>query len=95
MTAPRTLRAVMGCLKSHQAGKMMMMGVSAMSVLAMPAAVYCTAMSEKPTPTKGPKMVVATAAVMPFRSDKLRRSGSKVSLKYINTAKPTIPATHR
>ena len=64
ISAPTTLRVVMGCLKSHHAGKMMMMGVSAMRVLAMPALVYCTASSEHPTPTKGPKIVVSTAAVM-------------------------------
>ena len=68
MTAPSKLFAVIGCLNNHQAGKIMMMGVSAMSVLAMPAAVYWTASNDAPTPTKGPKMVVATAAVMPFRS---------------------------
>ena len=44
------------------------MGVSAISVEAMPAAVYCTAISEKPTPKKGPKMVVASAAISPLRS---------------------------
>ena len=37
----------------------------AISVEAMPAAVYCTAISEKPTPTKGPKMVVAVATESP------------------------------
>ena len=44
------------------------MGVIAISVEAIPAAVYCTAISEKPTPMKGPKMVVARAAVRPLRS---------------------------
>ena len=38
--APTTLLKVMGCLKSQRAGKMMMMGVSAIKVLAMPALVY-------------------------------------------------------
>ena len=38
--APTTLFNVMGCLKSHQAGRMMIMGVSAIKVLAMPALVY-------------------------------------------------------
>ncbi len=72
MTAPRMLLAVMGCLNSHQAGRIMMIGVSAISVLAIPAAVYCTASSEAPTPTNGPKMVVSTAAAMPLRSCRLR-----------------------
>lgn len=34
------------------------MGVSAINVEAMPASVYCTAMSEMETPTNGPKTVV-------------------------------------
>ena len=46
----------------------MMMGVMAISVEAMPAAVYWTAISEKPTPTKGPKTVVARATERPFLS---------------------------
>ena len=55
----------------------MMMGVIAISVEAMPAAVYCTAISEKPTPTKGPKMVVAVATASPFLSCKASLSGAK------------------
>ena len=46
----------------------MIIGVIAISVEAMPAAVYCTAISEKPTPTKGPKIVVAIATENPFLS---------------------------
>ena len=46
----------------------MMIGVSAIKVEAMPALVYCTAISENPTPTKGPKIVVAVATVIPLRS---------------------------
>ena len=42
-----------------------------------------------------PYMVVATAAVMPLRSCRLRRSGAKVSLKNMSMAKPTIPAMQR
>ena len=53
------------------------MGVIAISVEAMPAAVYCTAISEKPTPTKGPKIVVAVATVKPFLSCIASRNGSK------------------
>ncbi len=49
---------------------MIMMGVSAINVEAMPALVYCTAISENPTPTNGPKMVVAVATVIPLRPDK-------------------------
>lgn len=45
---------------------MIMMGVSAISVEAMTAQVYCTAISENLTPTNGPKMVVAVATVIPF-----------------------------
>ena len=50
MTAPRTARHVMRWPKSQWEGSRMMMGVIAIRVEAMPAAVYCTAMSEKPTP---------------------------------------------
>ena len=46
----------------------MIIGVKAINVEAMPALVYCTAISEKPTPTNGPKMVVEVATVMPFIS---------------------------
>ena len=40
MSAPTTLLNVMGCLNSHHAGRMMIMGVRAIRVLAMPALVY-------------------------------------------------------
>lgn len=74
---------------------MMMIGVSAMSVLAMPAPVYCTAMSEHPTPTNGPKIDVAIAAVMLLPSVALRRSDEYPSLKCISSKKPAMPAVHR
>ena len=46
----------------------MMIGVIAISVEAIPAAVYWTAINEKPTPTKGPTIVVAVATDSPFLS---------------------------
>ena len=95
MRAPITLFRVMGCLNSHQAGRIMMMGVSAMRVLAMPALVYCTASNEHPTPTKGPKMVVKVATVMLVRSVMFLRSDAKPSRNRNNKAKPTIPAMQR
>lgn len=42
------------------------MGVVAMIVEAIPAAVYCTAINEKPTPTKGPEMTAASIASIPL-----------------------------
>ena len=95
MRAPMTLLRVMGCLKIHQAGRMMMMGVSAMSVLAMPALVYCTASSEQPTPTNGPKMVVRVAAAMLVRSVRFLPSDLYPSLNLMRMRKPMIPATQR
>ena len=59
----------------------MIIGVIAMSVEAIPAAVYCTAISEKPTPTKGPKMVVAVATESPFLSRIASRKGAIPSRK--------------
>ena len=73
----------------------MMIGVIAISVEAIPAAVYCTAIKENPTPTKGPKIVVATATPIPFRSWSTSRSGKKPSRIYNNKVKPMIPATQR
>ena len=95
MTAPTKLFSVMGCLNIHQAGSMMMIGVNAMSVLAIPAAVYCTASSDAPTPTKGPNMVVAMAAITPLRSCMPRCKGLKPSRQAINNAKPIVPAIQR
>ena len=66
--APTTAFHVIFSWKSQYDGKRMMIGVIAISVEAMPAAVYCTAINEKPTPTKGPKMVVAVATESPFLS---------------------------
>ena len=68
MTAPTTARQVIFSWKSQYEGSRMIIGVIAISVEAIPAAVYCTAISEKPTPTKGPKMVVAVATERPFLS---------------------------
>lgn len=56
MTAPTIPFNVMGVPKSQWLGQIMMIGVSAISVEAMPAAVNWTAISERPTPTKGPQM---------------------------------------
>ena len=72
-----------------------MIGVIAISVEAIPAAVYCTAISEKPTPTKGPKMVVAVATASPFLSCMASRKGAIPSRKYNNKVKPMMPATQR
>ena len=76
-------------------GKRMIIGVIAMSVEAIPAAVYCTAISEKPTPTKGPKMVVAVATVNPFLSCMASRKGAIPLRKYSNSEKPMMPAMQR
>lgn len=53
---------------------MIMIGVSAIKVEAMPASVYYTAMSEKETPRKGPKIVPPVAAVIAFLSGRERKS---------------------
>ena len=74
--APTIAFQVIFSWKSQYEGRRMMMGVIAISVEAMPAAVYCTAISEKPTPTKGPKMVVAVATVSPFLSCIASRKGA-------------------
>ena len=95
MTAPRILFAVMGCLNNHHAGKMMIMGVKAINVLATPAAVYCTASNEHPTPTNGPKIVVITAATIPLRSRTPFCNGLKPSVNHINNVNPMTPATQR
>ena len=71
------------------------MGVSAIRVLAIPAAVYCTASSDAPTPTNGPKMVVSTAATIPLPSCNPLRNGANPSRSVINTANPIMPATQR
>jgi len=76
MKAPTIAFQVIFSWKSQYEGRRMMMGVIAISVEAMPAAVYCTAISEKPTPTKGPKMVVAVATVSPFLSCIASRKGA-------------------
>ena len=47
---------------------MMKTGVSAIKVEAMPASVYCTAISESDTPMNGPVMVAHTAAFIPLKS---------------------------
>ena len=67
----------------------------AINVLAIPAAVYCTAISEKPTPTKGPNTVVAIATANPLRSCIDSRKGAIPVRQYISKEKPMIPATQR
>ena len=54
----------------------MIIGVIAINVEAIPAAVYCTAIRENPTPTKGPKMVVAVATLSHFLSCIASRKGA-------------------
>ena len=73
----------------------MIIGVIAISVEAMPAAVYCTAISENPTPTKGPKIVVDVATESPFLSCMASRKGAIPSRKYNSNVNPMIPATQR
>ena len=55
----------MGWWKSQRDGSNIRMGVMAMMVLAMPAAVYCTAISENPTPMNGPEKTAISMASMP------------------------------
>ena len=74
---------------------MIIIGVSAIRVEATPALVYWTAISEKPTPTKGPKMVVRVAAVMLVRSVRFLASDLYPSLNLMRMRKPMIPATQR
>lgn len=93
--APSTARQVIFSWKSQYEGSKMIMGVIAINVEAMPAAVYCTAISEKPTPTKGPKMVVAVATERPFLSCMASRKGAIPSRKYSNREKPMMPAMQR
>ena len=49
----------------------MRIGVMAIIVLAMPAAVYCTAINEKPTPIKGPVKTATSIAHSPLCSFRL------------------------
>ena len=81
MIAPTTERQVIFSWKSQYEGRRIMMGVIAISVEAMPAAVYWTAISEKPTPTNGPKIVVAVATESPFLSCIASRNGAIPSRK--------------
>ena len=58
----------MVCLNTNLAGINIKIGVSDMIVLAMPAAVYCTAISEKPTPIRGPQITATTVILIPLES---------------------------
>ena len=71
----------------------MRMGVSAKRVWAIPVEVYCVASKEALTPTKGPKMVEATAHHTAFRSRAAWRSCSFQPLLKRHNAnrKPTKP----
>ena len=95
MTAPMTLRNVMGCLKIQRDGNKIIIGVSAISVEAMPAAVYCNAIKENPTPTNGPENTATSMAVSPRQSCMLpaRRDASPRNSSQIE--KQANPATHR
>ena len=68
MMAPRTSRMVTFWWNKSAAGAMMRMGVSAKSVWAMPADVYCVANSDALTPMKGPNIVDASTHHMALRS---------------------------
>ena len=58
----------MVCLNTNLAGINIKIGVSDIMVLAMPAAVYCTAISEKPTPIRGPQITATTVILIPLES---------------------------
>ena len=68
ITAPMMARKVIGCLKSQWDGRRIRIGVIAMMVDAMPAAVNWSAVSESATPRKGPDMRVMRNALTATRS---------------------------
>ena len=68
MMAPKTSRSVTFWWNKRAEGAMMRMGVSAKSVWAMPAEVYCVANSDALTPMKGPNMVDANTHHKALRS---------------------------
>ena len=74
---------------------MMNTGVSAIKVEAMPASVYCTAMSERETPMKGPVMVAHTAAFIPLRSRTDVAYVWNCFWKPMTQRKPIAPVTAR
>ena len=74
---------------------MMKTGVNAMSVEAIPASVYCTAISERDTPMKGPVMVAHTAAFIPLRSRTDVANVWNYFWKPITQRKPIAPVTAR
>ena len=70
-------------------------GVSAIKVEAIPASVYCTAISERDTPMKGPVMVAHTAAFIPFLSLTEVASVWNLRCSPITQRKPIAPVTAR
>ena len=95
MIAPKTARQVIFSWKSQYDGRRIMIGVIAINVEAIPAAVYWTAINEKPTPTKGPKIVVAVATAIPLQSCMASRKSPILPRKYNNNVKPMMPAIQR
>ena len=95
MTAPTTARKVMGWWKSQREGRRMRMGVVAISVLAMPAAVCCTAIKEKPTPMNGPLKTAIIVARRPRRSLRLSHILPAWPLRMSQAEKHSRPATQR
>ena len=94
MTAPMIPFALIGVLKSQCDGRMIRIGVSAISVLAMPAAVNWTAISESATPMNGPKMTATSIADMPFLSCDSSHHFFKSLLRRMTSAKQMKPVIH-
>ena len=70
-------------------------GESDMIVIATPVEVYCVAMSESDTPTKGPNTTVAAMSSQPRPSVQARRSAPPLPAKKRMSRKPGNPATAR
>ena len=70
-------------------------GESDMIVIATPVEVYCVAMSESDTPTKGPNTTVAAMSSQPRPSVQARRNAPPLPAKKRMSRKPGNPATAR
>ena len=68
ISAPTTTFSVIFWWKKYQLGNNIIIGVVAISVEAMPAAVYCTAIKEKPTPRNGPNITASISIPNPLWS---------------------------
>lgn len=96
MTAPITSRRVTFWWKISAAGAMISTGVRAKRVCAMPVAVYSVAISERLTPTNGPKNIDQKAHFSALRSFNALRSGAALPLENRNSsrrnpASPMVP----